>query len=125
MIEYKPGTCNISQTGRKKRLVLGGVGFLNAGILTAILAFFPGSTPVYLAVFILNFVGFLGFLQYRNSFCAGLALKKKFKVSDKEEEVGASEKISKDRRKAFLIILESGILAFLATSLIYLVLHNF
>jgi type III secretory pathway component EscV len=124
MTEYQAGTCNINQTERKKRLVIGVVTFINSAILALVLALIPQFTVLYFAIFLLNFTGFLGFLQYREKFCTGLALKKKFKVEEEEEEVTDSEKISEDRRKAAIIFFESGMLATGVTLLVYLVLSN-
>lgn len=125
MEEYEAGTCNINRVERKKRLVLGLVGFLNAGILALILAFIPQLNLLYGAVFLLNFVGFIGVLQYRKRFCTGLALKKKFKINDKEETVEEKENIVADRRKALTIIFESFVTGSLLTFALYIILKNF
>jgi hypothetical protein len=125
MTEYEAGTCNIDQTEGKKRLVAGIAGFLNALILIAVLFFFPSFTPLYAGIFLLNLMGFLGYLQYRSSFCAGLALKKKFHIGDEAQEVSSPEKVSRDRQKAFTIVVESVIGSSLLTFGVYLALANF
>ncbi|QGA80410.1 hypothetical protein [Candidatus Nanohalobium constans] len=124
MTDYKPGTCNINETERKKRLIVGIVGFFNAALLSATMLIYPGFTPLYFTIFLLYLTGFVGYLQYRNHFCTGYALKKKFKTNKSEEEIENSESISKDRRKAALIILQSIIGAGLLTLIIYLIAAN-
>lgn len=121
MADYEAGTCNINQIERKKRLVVGAVSFFNSVILMAVLAFFPELTILYAALFILNFAGFIGLLQYREHFCAGLALTSKFKIGDSERSVESEDEIAEDRRKALLIIIESFIGSSALTILLYLV----
>ena len=125
MTEYKPGTCNINRTERKKRKVMGAVSLLNAMILTAVLFIFPSFTPIYAGIFLLSFTGFLGFLQSQHHFCAGLALKKKFHVGESDEEIGDPEMVAKDRRKAASIIIQSAIGSALLTTVIFLVTAYF
>jgi hypothetical protein len=125
MTEYRAGACNINRTERRKRLVAGAAGFTNSAILAAVLFFFPQFTLLYAAIFLLNLMGFLGLIQYRNRFCAGLALKKKFHVGDEAGEVSSPEKVSRDRQKALLMIAESVIASALLTAGIYLALANF
>lgn len=125
MVKYKPGVCNINQVEKKKRLVGGLAAFLNSAILIFVLVAFPQLTPLYAAVFLLNFAGFLGYLQYRKSFCTGLALKKKFHVDDEDEEIESPEEVSQDRKKVLMILLESGFMASALTLAVYLALANF
>ena len=125
MTEYKPGTCNINRMESKKRLAIGFAGFINAGILTLVYLAFPEFTALLPAVFLLYLIGFTGYIQYRNSFCAGQALKEKFHIGESEEDVDDSDKVSRDRKKAALIIIQSILGAALTTSSIYLVAANF
>jgi hypothetical protein len=120
--EYQPGTCNINPIERKKRLVAGLAGFTNSALLVAVIAFVSELTLLYPAIFLLNFVGFLGWLQYRKRFCTGLALRKKFHIGEKEEEIEDSEKVAEDRRKAFTLLVESAFLAFLTTCIVYILI---
>lgn len=125
MTEYNPGTCNINEIESKKRLVAGIAGFANAAILTAVLFITPELTLLYGAVFLLNFTGFIGYLQYRKNFCTGLALKKKFHIGDEEEKISDSEKITEDRKQAALMLFESAVLAGLVTAAVYTLVTNF
>jgi len=120
MAEYQPGKCNINQVERKKRRVMGAVSFLNALLLVTVIYLFPSFTPLYIAIFLLGSTGFLGFLQSQKRFCTGLALKKKFKTNNSTEKVSEKEHVSKDRRKAAKIILQSLIMASLFTALVFL-----
>lgn len=122
MTEYQPGTCNINRKESKKRLVAGAAGFFNALILTAVLFLFPSLRLLYAPIFILSFVGFLGFLQYRENFCAGLGLKGKFHVGDSEKEVDDPVRISRDRREAMVLITKSICLSSVVVFSIYLLI---
>ncbi|MFB6100726.1 MAG: hypothetical protein ABEK16_05645 [Candidatus Nanohalobium sp.] len=124
-MEYSAGACNINRVESRKRLVVGIAGFVNSIILIAVLFFVPELTPLYPAIFLLNFTGFIGYLQYRRNFCTGLALKKKFHVGDEEQEVEDPEKISRDRKQAALMLFESTVLAGLLTAAVYLAITNF
>jgi hypothetical protein len=119
MTDYEPGVCNINQVEQKKRLVTGIAGFLNAGLSAAVILLFPEFTPVYAAVFLLSGLGFLGMLQYRNSFCAGLGIRSQQHTSDEAEEVQDAESISADRKKSLTILAESILGAAALTFLVY------
>lgn len=125
MTEYKAGVCNINSTERKKRKVMGAVSFLNAMILTAVLFIFPSFTPLYAGIFFLSLTGFLGFLQSRHHFCAGLALREKFHIGEYDEEINDSELVAKDRKKAASLIIQSIIGSTLLTISVYLIIANF
>jgi len=125
MSQYKAGTCNINQKERKKRKIMGATSLLNSMLLTTVLFLFPSFTPLYLGIFFLNFTGVLGFLQSRHHFCAGLALREKFHLEEAEEKVEDSEMVSKDRRKAASILIQSLIASTLLTIITYAVTVNF
>jgi hypothetical protein len=122
MTEYRSGTCNINQKESKKRLVAGVAGFSNALILTAVLLFFPSLQLLYVPIFLLLCVGFLGVLQYRKNFCAGLGLKGKFHVGNSEAEVDDPDRISQDRREAMVLITKSICLSSVVVFSIYLLI---
>ncbi len=123
--KYQAGTCNIDKVESKKRLAASIAGFFNAAIITGILFIASELTLLYGVIFLLNFTGFIGYLQYRGNFCAGLALKKKFHVGEEEEKIDDPEKMSKDRKQAALILFESAVLAGLLTAAITLIITNF
>lgn len=123
MTEYEPGTCNINTLERKKRLVISFSGFMNSAVLLLPLFFFPEFLGLYVAIFLLNFAGFLGYFQYKQHFCANLALQKKFHVGEEEETVDDPQKVTKDRKKALTILFESGIFAAMLTLTFYLLLN--
>ena len=118
--DYEPGTCNIDDKESKKRLVIGAVSFLNAAILTAVLFIFPSFTPIYIGIFILAFTGYLGVIQYRKNFCAGLGLKGKFHIGE-EEEVSGEEDLLRDRKEAVKIVVTALLASATTTYLIYLI----
>jgi hypothetical protein len=124
MAEYQAGTCNINQVERKKRMVVGIVGFINSAILTIVLAAFPRFYPLYAAIFLLNTVGFMGYIQYRKNFCANLALRKKEKTGEGEKSIEHDQKISDDRKKAVQIVLEAVIASSILTGLTYLIVGS-
>jgi predicted nucleic acid-binding Zn ribbon protein len=124
MAEYQSGVCNIDELERKKRLGVGMISFFNAAILTVVALAFPGFTALYAGIFVLTSAGFLGIFQYRQHFCAGLALKQKFDIGE-TEEVTDPEMVSKDRRKAARIIVQSLLSSALVTSVLYLVVTYF
>jgi len=125
MAEYQPGVCNINNNERKKRKIMGGASFLNSMLLTTILFIFPSFTPLLVGILILNFTGFLGFLQSKQHFCAGLALKQKFNLGSSEEKVTDSEDVARDRRKAASIIIQSLLGSVILTTIVYLAVANF
>ncbi|MEF8880256.1 MAG: hypothetical protein V5A72_00295 [Candidatus Nanohaloarchaea archaeon] len=125
MSKYNSGACNINQVESKKRLATGIAGFLNSAILIVVLFFFPKWILIYPALFLLSSAGFAGYLQYKNNFCAGLALKKKFKIGEEEEKVSNPEKVSEDRKKALGIIFQSLMYSSLLILGVYLALGNF
>lgn len=124
MSEYRAGVCNINSVETKKRKIMGAVSLVNALLLTAVLFIFPSFTPLFAGIFILFFTGVLGFLQSRQKFCAGLALKNKFHTGDTEQKVENPEKASKDRKKAASIIVQSLIFSSLLTAAIYIILPH-
>ncbi len=122
MTEYQPGTCNINSKESRKRLVTGAAGLLNAFILTALVFFFPALQLLYIPIFLLIFVGFLGYFQHRENFCAALGLRGKLHIGESKEEVSDPEKVSEDRMKALSMIAKSFISASIVTSFIYLLI---
>ena len=124
MTDYTAGTCNINPVERKKRLVVGIVGFINSAILMVVLAAFPSFYPLYAGIFLLNTLGFLGYIQYRRRFCANLALRKKYKTGEEEVEVTDGEKVSEDRKQALMIASEALLASSALTFCVYLIVGS-
>ncbi|MFB6158359.1 MAG: hypothetical protein ABEJ95_01720 [Candidatus Nanohalobium sp.] len=116
---YQPGERNIGELERKKMVAAGSASFTNSIILMVVVAVFPRLWPLHAAILLLNFTGFLSIFQYFNSFSIRLALKKKFMSSGEVGRVDKPCEVSKDRRKALIMIFKALTAALLSTLLVY------
>lgn len=79
------GTCNIGDSGRRKRLFLGSLCLVNSFLLIYLIFISLVSPVWFLASFVLSLAGFLGILQYRYSFCVALGIQGKTNLEEKFE----------------------------------------
>lgn len=121
--DYIPGVKNIGESERRKRYLVGILGFLFA-ILYLLIVYF-GKWPKWATLFsfILFFVGFIGIIQGKLSFCAMFALRETYDVSRKGNEkkiVEREEDHEKDLRRARQIHLYTILFSAVATVLTYI-----
>lgn len=78
------------------------------------------SAYMYTSLFFITISASLMYMQYRNSFCTGLALRGRQKTGEGAEKVESSEDVRKDRKKAALIFAQSVAFSAVLTALTYL-----
>lgn len=118
--EYRPGACNIGAREIMRRRAV--------GIAALVFALISGYT-LWMAddlnqtarwgVFFPLFVSAVGFIQARNKFCLAYGLAGTFnfgKIGDMQR-VFDTESKKLDRRKALLILIQSALIAGLATAI--------
>ena len=126
MSEYKSGVCNIDAEEVEKRRYGSYVMFLIVAAFIGIIFYYPQSGTgfyTYTSLFGVSTAAFIMYLQSRNSFCTGLALRGKENTSDNVEKVGKSEEVWKDRKKALLMFVESIMLSAGLTGLVYMTVN--
>lgn len=83
MADYEPGKCNIGRAERRKRRFVGRLGFALAALVVAAILFVRRLPDGWVLVAVVPlFVGFLGYLQARRSFCVGFAIGGRYDVSE-------------------------------------------
>lgn len=120
MSEYVPGACNIGAREIMRRRAV--------GIAALVFALISGYTlfaaddlarSARWGIFFPLFVSAIGFIQARNKFCMAYGLAGTFnfgKIGDMERVFDAESKMI-DRRKALSIVVQSALIAGLATAL--------
>ena len=99
-MEYQPGVCNIGPAQQRRRLLLGVVSLLVAGLLVAaiILRTWP-QWMLALVVFPL-YGAAMGVLQYRERFCVGFAGIGVFDVGSGTTDITDPQALAADRKRA-------------------------
>lgn len=120
MSEYVPGACNIGSREIMRRRAVGIAALVFALISGyTLLAADDLTRSARWGIFFPLFVSAIGFIQARNKFCMAYGLAGTFnfgKIGDMERVFDAeSKKI--DRRKALAIVVQSALIAGLATAL--------
>ena len=126
MTDYSPGKCNIGSQEVERRYYASLVMFLIVAGFNGIIFYFPRSavyTYTYISLFFIAISASIIYLQYRNSFCTGLALWGKQKTGENAEKVGSSEDVRKDRKKAFVMFAQSVLFSAVLTGLTYLAVN--
>lgn len=122
MAEYEPGSCNIGRVERRKRLVVGLIGFIAS---IAVIMGDPFDSVTSAGAFLmLLFLGFEGVYQYTYSFCTGFAHSGIYDVSEEGEdrkEVENEADREKDRRTAWRIHLYSAVSSLATSTALYLI----
>ncbi len=121
---YTPGVCNIGPAERRARRLAGWIGVVMTVALEVI--FILSHTPQIwrLFLFLPASLGASGFLQSAFHFCAAFGMKSVFNLGPevgKIESVHDKEARKKDRRKAQLIMLLSGLIGALFAGAGYLI----
>ena len=119
--EYIPGTCNIGKGEIRQRQMVALLGvFLTVSSATALLATDQARTS-RLSIFVPALVFSIGFVQSRSKFCLayGLAGTFNFERLGKITKVQSAEDRKADRKTAIAILLKSGALAALITSIFF------
>jgi len=94
-MEYQPGVCNIGPAQQRRRLLLGVVSLLAAGLLVAAIVVLEWPQ------WALAFVGAaMGVLQYRERFCVGFAGIGVFDVGAGTTDVTDPQALAADRTRA-------------------------
>ncbi len=103
---YIPGICNITPTGRKKRLAIG-IAFIMISMASYAYA------PVFLAILV--FITCVSLIEYSKSFCVYMALR-----GSHEDEKGVHHTNKRfteaDRRKSWKIIIMASIITAVVTA---------
>ncbi|HUI93082.1 MAG TPA: hypothetical protein VLX68_12615 [Chitinivibrionales bacterium] len=122
--EYVPGVCNIGPAERRLRRKSGWIG-IGVGIgLWAALAFVKAPQAWRLLVFFPASLAASGYLQSAFHFCANFGMRGVFNFGPevgKTDTVLQAEFRKKDRRKASLILLLSGVIGAIAAAAAFLV----
>ncbi len=110
---YIPGVCNIGQAEIRKRNQAGSGGLIMTAILLALFIWYDVPSIWRLTIFIPAMMSATGFLQAYMHFCAyfGFASLFNFGNIGKTDSVQQAEFRTKDRKKAWRVILYSALLA--------------
>jgi len=119
--EYEAGTCNINEEEQKNRYITSLAGFSGVAVLTAYSYFADLSSVSIPLILMFSFIGFMGFLQGRYSFCSFYGIRGVYHVKEALEEVSGQNRKT-DLYKSLLIIFQSLILALGLTVILYLIL---
>jgi len=120
--KYVPGVCNIGPAEIKKRKQAGWIGFGDTIVLLGILIYF-NATPIWrLTLFIPAMMLSTGFLQAYIHYCAYLGLASLFNFNDvgKTDTIQLEELRTRDRQKAWLIIIYSLLIGLTITFFPYI-----
>lgn len=77
-VGYDPGSCNIGPKQRLKRMTVGIIWFVLSFILFSITIIFQLPIWIFVPIFVINFMGFLGILQAVFKFCVVNAIIQKY-----------------------------------------------
>lgn len=125
---YIPGEKNIGESEVRKRYLTGVIGFLLFIVYFLIVYFGNWSKWTMILSFIPLFVGYIGIIQGKMSFCAMFAIQEVYDVSSeggKRKSVESEKNHEKDIKKARQIHIYTIILSIISTALSYSVLNLF
>ncbi|HEY4526635.1 MAG TPA: hypothetical protein VJK53_02205 [Candidatus Paceibacterota bacterium] len=120
--KYVPGVCNIGEEEIRKRKQSGWIGLIATAVLWALFIWFNVPQVWRLTLFIPAMMSATGFLQAYMHFCAyfGFASLFNFGNVGKTDSVSQAEFRSKDRRRAWQIVIYSVLIGVIISSLAYL-----
>lgn len=121
---YIPGVCNIGKAERAQRKLTGWIGLAVTVILSAALIYFNAGSGWRLTVFIPAVYGASGFIQAYFHFCVNFGLRAVYNFDvqlRRTNSVQEKEFIKQDRKRAWQLISFSGLIALVATILVYLI----
>jgi hypothetical protein len=121
---YIPGVCNIGRTEMRKRRRVGLMALVATGLFWWVAEWQALSPNWRLLVFFPAVTAAGGLLQWLMGFCAAFGLSGVFKMGtdeDKSNTVTREEFRAKDKRKAWLIIMISVLIAALTAYAAYVI----
>ena len=119
--QYIPGVCNIGAAEIKKRKQAGWIGLVAIAMLWTLFIWFDAPHIWSLTLFFPTMMSAVGFLQAHMHFCAYFGFASLFNFGDvgKTDSVGQAESRTKDRKKAWQIIIFSVIISAVIAILAY------
>jgi hypothetical protein len=124
--QYVPGTCNIGkdELDKRKRLLL--VSVCITLVFTAVV-FFRMSTFLFLLLCVSSYISILIYLEILYRFCVvfGITGNYHFSNSDSLQKTNDPVLRARDRKKTFIIGLQSLVIACIYSGLIYLLTRSF
>ena len=121
--EYIPGEKNIGPAERRKRYMAGIAGFILATVYLIVFQLLDFPTWSIFFTALPFFVGYIGIIQGKESFCAMFALREIYDVSRGGGSRGVVKSESdhqKDLKKAWRIHIYSIVLAVFSTLIVYI-----
>jgi hypothetical protein len=99
-MEYQPGVCNIGPAQQRRRLLLGVISLLAAGLLVAAIVVLEWPQWALAFVVFPLYGAAMGVLQYRERFCVGFAGIGVFDVGAGTTDVTDPQALAADRTRA-------------------------
>ena len=125
MAGYQPGVCNIGKNEIRKRYALAAAGFVVSALAACLMLFYGLPRWALLITFRPLVMGFEGFFQGRQKFCAGFAAAGIYDFAGSggsRNKVADAESHKKDMGKAMQIHMYSIISSIIVVSIIYFLL---
>jgi len=119
--QYVPGVCNIGPEEIKRRRQTGWIGLIVTLVLWALFIWFDISRIWKLTLFIPAMMSATGFLQAYMHFCVHFGFASLFNFGDvgKTDTVQQAEFRTKDKRKAWKIVIYSALIGLAITLIAY------
>ena len=119
--KYIPGVCNIGEEEIKKRKQAGWIGLIATAVLWTLFIWFDILSIWRLTLFLPAMMSATGFLQAYMHFCAYFGFASLFNFGDvgKTDTVQQAEFRSKDRRRAWQIIIYSILIGLAVATFAY------